>query len=352
MLLFEIANLKSKVMYKSTPVEEYFNYRRRMRIGNIIQTYATIEGKKYDATWGLINGKIYVKSRQIGWNGRLSNFVSINNKSGMNFDGVEIRGIEGFLQSLKFQDESTQRRICGLIGAKAQQSGQEGNSWKSSQILWWKGKSMKREESEYSSLISRFYDQVYLNNKSNKINLMMSADLDMIHPEGHKPKHDTILTEHEFIGNLKRVRKKLLSGWKIEEREPTEEEMEKFKNSASYGSIQKARSAVEATERRNGIQPGSRGSGHSAEAFLNNAYNRNTKTPAARTPAARTPAARTPAARTPAAPAPEQGGIKAAIQYVKDDLKDGISLKDAIEDAVAEYGVNPRDLNVYFLRRT
>ena len=45
-------------------------------------------------------------------------------------DGVECVSMEGFLQSLKFQDIEMQKHVCTLVGKKAKFKGKKKKWWK------------------------------------------------------------------------------------------------------------------------------------------------------------------------------------------------------------------------------
>lgn len=58
---------------------------------------------------------IDISSKDIGPEAILSNFT----ENHFVYDGVECGGMEGFLQSLKYEDEAKQIRVCALFGVKA-----------------------------------------------------------------------------------------------------------------------------------------------------------------------------------------------------------------------------------------
>lgn len=68
----------------------------------------------------------------------LSNFAAYS----FSLDGVALRSMEGFLQSLKFPDPVEQSEICSLVGAVAQARGRR-QDWNSG-TLWWRAKSYDR----------------------------------------------------------------------------------------------------------------------------------------------------------------------------------------------------------------
>ena len=88
---------------------------------------------------------------------QLSNFT----KQAFEIDGINCVSMEGFLQSLKFQDLEKQKEICQLWGGNAKKKGSKKNKvWKKSQQLNWLGKGYPRESEEYSKLIERAYKEL------------------------------------------------------------------------------------------------------------------------------------------------------------------------------------------------
>lgn len=171
-----------------------------------------------EGDWG-VNGKeeVYVRSRSK--NARLSNFSRIGLK-GFDFDGVYVRGLEGFLQGVKFEDEEMQKECCSLVGAKAWKFGRENDKdeWKKSQKLFWKGVEMEREGDEYAVLIEEFFDAVYKGVNVNRDKLLLSGDLRLSHSNSlaHGDRKNTILAHQEFIGNLNRIRDELMKELDVE----------------------------------------------------------------------------------------------------------------------------------------
>ena len=122
-------------------------------------------------------------------------------------DGVKCGGIEGFLQSLKFEGIEEQDMIAPLTGFEAYKVGQIANDdWRSVQTLWWRGKAYKRLSKGYHSLIERAYDACYDQNPAFRQALFDSGVDVLTHKIG---KHDptmTTLTEWEYIYNMYRLR--------------------------------------------------------------------------------------------------------------------------------------------------
>lgn len=58
-------------------------------------------------------------------------------------DGVHCASMEGFLQSLKFEDINKQREICALSGKDAKDS--STSIWQSTQNVYWQGHIIHRQ---------------------------------------------------------------------------------------------------------------------------------------------------------------------------------------------------------------
>ena len=171
-----------------------------------------------EGDWGVDErGEVYIRSRSK--NARLSNFSRIG-KDGFEFDGVYVRGLEGFLQGVKFEDEGIQKECCSLVGAKAWKFGRENDKdeWKVAQKLYWNGREMDREGDEYAVLIEEFFDAVYKGVEVNRDKLLLSGDLVLSHSNSsaHGDRKNTILAHDEFIGNLNRVRSELMRELNVE----------------------------------------------------------------------------------------------------------------------------------------
>lgn len=137
---------------------------------------------------------------------RLSNFTDRS----FVFDGVSCAGIEGILQALKCPNPEIQKEICALRGREAKRKGVCFNEWKDRQFLWWKGRPFDRSSREYAELISRIYDEVFIQDKSFSSDLLATGYEDICHSIGNPDMRDTVLTEIEMIHQLNRLRIKTL----------------------------------------------------------------------------------------------------------------------------------------------
>ena len=120
------------------------------------------------------------------------------------FDDVECHCMEGFLQSLKHQDEGKQRQICKLRGIDAKRI--SSSDWQRDQIVWWKGKAINRQSEEYVKLITEAYAALYQQNQYFREALLATKGKSLLHSRGKKDPHETILTEKEFCTILTELR--------------------------------------------------------------------------------------------------------------------------------------------------
>ena len=131
--------------------------------------------------------------------GKLSNFTAFR----FMVDGVVCESMEGFLQSLKFENSESQRATCGLVGFSAKKKGKGRNSrWKSMQTLWWNGKSYKRNSKDYQQLLDKAYNCLFEQNESFRKCLTDAGKAIFTHSIGNSNKKETVLTESEFCKRL------------------------------------------------------------------------------------------------------------------------------------------------------
>lgn len=134
----------------------------------------------------------------------LSNF----NPYAFEVDGVPCASMEGFLQSLKFEDEQKQREMCLLWGGNAKKKGSKKNKrWKTAQTLHWKGQAMHRESQMYQELLDRAFNALATNEAFMQA-LLATGDEPLTHSYGRTEKKDTVLTIDEFCTRLDKIRKK------------------------------------------------------------------------------------------------------------------------------------------------
>lgn len=124
------------------------------------------------------------------------------------FDGIEVYGMEGLLQSFKTDNITIQREMCKLSGRTAYYAGKKFN-WYTSQTLYWNGQSFPRLSEEYQLLL---LDQAYAALSTNPTFCKALLDTDqvtLIHSIGETDPTKTILTRDEFCSRLMSIRVQL-----------------------------------------------------------------------------------------------------------------------------------------------
>lgn len=119
-------------------------------------------------------------------------------------DGVECASMEGFLQSLKFENPEMQKHVCSLVGKAAKFKGKNKKWWKTSK-LYWQGQEYEREGKEYQLLLNKAYNALYQNASFRKA-LEASKPAILTHSIGKTDPSQTILTQAEFCGRLMKLR--------------------------------------------------------------------------------------------------------------------------------------------------
>lgn len=135
----------------------------------------------------------------------LSNF----SPHGFIIDNIPCASMEGFLQSLKFQDPEMQKYVCTLVGKKAKFKGKKKKWWKT-QTLYWKGQPIPRESQEYQDLLDRAFDALSQNQGFRKA-LLATQNATLTHSIGKPKPSETVLTKTEFTSRLTRIRSRLQS---------------------------------------------------------------------------------------------------------------------------------------------
>lgn len=123
------------------------------------------------------------------------------------FDGVECNSMEGFLQSLKFQNPELQKEVCKMVGKQAKFKGKEKKWWRD-QTLYWKGKPIPRHSEEYQDLLDRAFSALALNSSFQNA-LLATGNAVLTHTIGKTNPSETVLTRSEFCSRLTRIRKTL-----------------------------------------------------------------------------------------------------------------------------------------------
>lgn len=123
------------------------------------------------------------------------------------FDGIECASMEGLLQAFKSPYPHVQVEICKLVGKAAKFRGKKID-WREKQELHWQGTTYKRDSDEYQELLDRAYDALATNEGFRKA-LLATNKAVLKHSIGKKFYKETVLTEHEFISRLNRIREEL-----------------------------------------------------------------------------------------------------------------------------------------------
>ena len=119
-------------------------------------------------------------------------------------DGILCNSMEGFLQSLKFENPDMQRVVCQLVGMKAKQKGAKKN-WQRTNTLWWQGEKIDRHGDEYQRLLDRAYGAL-AGNAGFQAALLATDNATLTHSIGKSDPSETILTRQEFCSRLTKIR--------------------------------------------------------------------------------------------------------------------------------------------------
>lgn len=123
-------------------------------------------------------------------------------------DGIECNSMEGFLQSLKFQDPEMQKHVCTLVGKKAKFKGKNKKWWKT-QTLYWKGEKISRDSERYQELLDKAFNALAQNTSFQKA-LLATQNATLTHSLDKKKTSETVITRQEFTSRLTRIRSELL----------------------------------------------------------------------------------------------------------------------------------------------
>ena len=126
------------------------------------------------------------------------------------FDGVQCGSMEGFLQSLKTEDEDYQLQICRMGGRAAKKEAEDVRlfSWRKRQTVYWKGKAMHRQSEEFALLVREAYKAMFEQNQCFREALLSTKGKRLYHSRGEDDPTKTILTEKEFCEILTELREK------------------------------------------------------------------------------------------------------------------------------------------------
>lgn len=132
---------------------------------------------------------------------RLSNFQERH----FVFRGVPCASMEGLLQSLKFQNPETQRRVAMLHGVKAKWKGGK-KKWWIDKTLYWQGESICRFSQEYKEFIREAFANMYSQCECFRKDLAETVGMNLTHKIGKQSENYTILTEIELTNVLTDLR--------------------------------------------------------------------------------------------------------------------------------------------------
>jgi hypothetical protein len=122
-------------------------------------------------------------------------------------DGIRLKSMEGFLQSLKTPDRQMQKKIRKLYGKQAKRYGDLLKDTFDGRHIFRKGKTIDRFSDDYPQLLCRAYRARYKYDTLFRTALEATAGKPLVHTIGKQNQKETILTEREFISCLDELRK-------------------------------------------------------------------------------------------------------------------------------------------------
>lgn len=134
-----------------------------------------------------------------------SNSISNFARNEFVIDDVKCQSMEGFLQSLKFEDVVKQKEVCNLYAKRAKDEGTKRADWMIYQRLWWKGIPFLRGSIDYQKLLTRAYNELAKNDRFIRA-LKATGTENLTHKLGRNEQAHTILTIDEFLEQLNRLR--------------------------------------------------------------------------------------------------------------------------------------------------
>ncbi len=135
--------------------------------------------------------------------GALSNFTEHH----FVYDRVECFSMEGFLQSLKYDNAVIQLEICRLVGKEAKAAGRKAlRNWKVSGMLFWQGYMVDRNGEKYQQLLNEAFLALSRNVEFRRA-LLATNKAKLIHTIGKNSTYKTVLTVDEFCSRLMVLRK-------------------------------------------------------------------------------------------------------------------------------------------------
>lgn len=123
-------------------------------------------------------------------------------------DDIQCASMEGFLQSLKFQNPEMQKYVCSLVGKTAKFKG-KNKKWQKTGNLYWQGETIKRDSERYQELLDNAYNAL-AKNQSFKKALLATRNATLTHSMGKTKMSETVLTKTEFVSRLTKIRAELM----------------------------------------------------------------------------------------------------------------------------------------------
>lgn len=122
-------------------------------------------------------------------------------------DRIVCNSMEGFIQSLKWANPILQETICKLTGKTAYWRSQRRTSnWKQTQILHWQSEEYPRHSEEYTKLLNRAYNALYVQCPEFRAALKATGKEVLTHKIGQDSVSKTLITKTEFCNRLMHLR--------------------------------------------------------------------------------------------------------------------------------------------------
>lgn len=128
-----------------------------------------------------------------------------------NFSGLAAASMEGFLQSLKYEDPDEAALVRMLAGRKAKRAGKKRReAWQRSGTLWIEGRPIDRFGPRYQHLLDGVYAALFSQREEARRALLATRDARLLHTIGEVDPALTVLTPDELCDRLTRIRTDLL----------------------------------------------------------------------------------------------------------------------------------------------
>ena len=114
------------------------------------------------------------------------------------FKGFKLHSIEGVFQGFKIKDKKAQRYLFSYHSLNSNNiKAAYDYNWKDEKIVYFQGRSMKRESKEYEDFIDELYVSAIQNPLYRNV-LKNIGDKYILHALGEKSKDDTVFSRFEF----------------------------------------------------------------------------------------------------------------------------------------------------------